>query len=226
MFTFRNKPFPNTCALLDMHSTLGISFCRAETESLLPKGTRWGTLPCIRLRRVAKYPALRSAATKRRCAIISTAVKVTRLSEEAAMAAASQAGWQASRVLLETRVGLAKTEADFVISEAFGWGSQAYWRQQKVKHPPNVEQVEQVLDLLCRLGIAESELGKVVGSFPQVLGCKLDLLENNVDLLRTKWFLKGRVLAGTIVRKPAVLGSTVDCEGSCIAECNRCWARF
>ena len=36
----------------------------------------------------------------------------------------------------------------------------------------------------------------------QVLGCEPALLEQNVETLRTRWFLKGRMLANTVARKP------------------------
>lgn len=83
-----------------------------------------------------------------------------------------------------------------------------------------------MLDFLASLGLSDADVAKVVSAFPQALGCELALLQANAETLRTKWFLKGRTLANTVVRKPQVLGSVVDCEGSCISECNRCWARF
>ncbi|GAB4822581.1 hypothetical protein N2152v2_009627 [Parachlorella kessleri] len=152
--------------------------------------------------------------------------KAKPLSAEAAVAATDLEGWQRSRAALEQRLGLAPDMADSVLSDAFGWGSQVYWRQQKVQQPPSEEQVRQVLDFLGGLGIAEAELPKMVQAFPQVLGCEVSLLQGNVDTLQKRWFLRGRGLVSMLERKPQVLGTAVDCEGSCMAECNRCWARF
>lgn len=138
------------------------------------------------------------------------------------------AGWQEAVQVLEQRLELNPAVIETVLRRAFGWGPwQGYWRQQKVEEVPSGAQVEAVLDLLEGVGIGfPAEQAKIIQSFPEILGCELSLLEGNVETLRTKWNLKGSVLAGTVKRKPAVLGSTVDCEGNCISECNRCWVRF
>ena len=84
----------------------------------------------------------RQAASQRAIRAAATALKP--LTEEAAAAAAEQDGWRQSRELLVARLGLSHDEADSTLQEAFGWGSQAYWRQTKVQEPPSAEQVAQV----------------------------------------------------------------------------------
>lgn len=92
------------------------------------------------------------------------------------------------------------------------------------------EQVAAALDFLSQLGIAEpADLGGLVSSFPEVLGLRVDVMEENVGILRNKWFLKGNVLINTIKRKPRVLGNLIDCEvrgGGALAHCtcNHRWA--
>lgn len=72
------------------------------------------------------------------------AAAAKQLSAEAVAAAADQETWQQSRALLEQRLGLSAEESDLILADAFGWGSQSYWRQQKVQEPPSREQVQQV----------------------------------------------------------------------------------
>jgi hypothetical protein len=75
---------------------------------------------------------------------VAAAAQTKPLTAEAAAAAASLDSWRQSRALLEQRLGFAAEEADKVVSDAFGWGPQAYWRQQKVQEPPSETQVQQV----------------------------------------------------------------------------------
>ena len=51
-------------------------------------------------------------------------------------------------------------------------------------------------------------------------------MQPSMTKLEKEFRLSGDVLKAAVLRKPAVLGCNVDCSGDCIAECNRCWARF
>lgn len=62
--------------------------------------------------------------------------------------------------------------------------------------------------------------------FPEALGLDVQLMAGNVGKLQKTFFMKGAVLQKAILRKPRVLGSVVDCEGSCQGLCTRCFAQF
>jgi hypothetical protein len=118
-------------------------------------------------------------------------------------------------------------QADTVITKAFGWGSQGYWRQEKVAATPTVAQIEAALALLVSIGIeSPQDQAAIVKKFPEVLGLDVELMQENVVKLQNAYFLKGKALAAAVKRKPRVLGSTVDCEGSCQGFCTRCFAQF
>lgn len=97
----------------------------------------------------------------------------------------------------------------------------------QVQVAPSVKQVQAALAYLNELGIQEQDMAKVLKSFPELVGCRVEQqLRANVHKLQNEWKLKDAVLAKAILRNPSVLGYTVDCMGDCAGECNRCWARF
>jgi len=85
----------------------------------------------------------------------------------------------------------------------------------------------ETVDYLKTLGLGNADLTAYVKAFPHVFGCDREtVLAPNVELLQRQWKLKGSVLTGALKRRPPILGYVVDCEGSCVGECNRCWVRF
>ena len=62
------------------------------------------------------------------------------------------AEWQQCRALLEG-LGLNAERVDGVLTRAFGWGQQGYWRQEKVQEMPSEQQLDSVLDFLEGLGV-------------------------------------------------------------------------
>lgn len=126
-----------------------------------------------------------------------------------------------------TSLGVDAEVTEGVIIKAFGWGSQAYWRQEKVQQVPKLVQVHEVLSFLGELGIeADPEKAALITKFPEVLGLDIQLMRDNVAKLQKAYFLKGNPLKAAIMRKPRVLGSIVDCQGSCEGFCTRCFAQF
>lgn len=124
-------------------------------------------------------------------------------------------------------IGLDEEEAERSISKAFGWSGQAYWRSEKVNQVPEQDQIGAVLAFLCSLGIEDSSnQASMIKKFPELLGLDIKLMQSNVEKLRSAYFLKGKALSNSVQRKPRVLGSTVDCEGSCQGYCTRCFAQF
>jgi hypothetical protein len=67
------------------------------------------------------------------------------------------------------------------------------------------------------------------GFFLQSFYCSLETrVMPNVQRFEKDWFMKGTVLKGAIVRKPSLLGLSVDCStvgsGACMGQCSKCWS--
>ena len=121
---------------------------------------------------------------------------------------------------------LSEEESASAVREAFGWGKQTYWRQSKVEERPAPDAMDATVAVLLDLGMTEEEVCEIVRAFPEFLGCDADLVRKNVDYVTKTFFVRNKALLSTLSRKPQVLGNTVDCEGNCVGECNRCWVRF
>ncbi|CAM8991532.1 unnamed protein product [Rhodiola kirilowii] len=118
-------------------------------------------------------------------------------------------------------------EVDKILGKAFGQIHSPYWGEERAKEVPKYETVKAVLDYLRSLTLTEEDLAKVLKKFPEVLGCSLDdEVKNNVTLLEKEWDITGKSLKNLLLRNPKVLGYNVDCKGSCVAQCTRCWVRF
>ena len=79
------------------------------------------------------------------------------------------------------------------------------------------------------IGLSGPELSKVLASFPEVMSCSVDeRLRPNVERLQSEWSMNGSVLKNAIVRKPTLLGLSVDCStegsGACQGQCRKCWS--
>jgi hypothetical protein len=125
-------------------------------------------------------------------------------------------------------IGMSSEDASKAMIRGFGWGSQAYWRQELVEAKPSLARVEHVLEYLgSRLGLEkDSDKVEVIKKFPEVLHVEESLMEENVTKLETSFFLKGKALGMSLKRKPRVLGATTDCQGDCAGDCTRCFAQF
>lgn len=135
--------------------------------------------------------------------------------------------WAACRMKL-INLGMSEDAAEKAMVRGFGWGSQAYWRQELVRESPSVEAIESVLEYLNdRIGLEkDSEKAEVIQKFPELIQVKQSLMEENVAKLEKNFFLKGKALAMSLKRKPRVLGATTDCAGDCAGDCSRCFAQF
>ena len=94
---------------------------------------------------------------------------------------------------------------------------------------PSAEQIDRVVEFLTQssCGLKMSDMPKVTKAFPQVFGCDVDSqLQASLDVLENEWKFTGKVLTGVLKRRPQTLGCHVDCGGSCIGDCDRCWVRF
>lgn len=131
---------------------------------------------------------------------------------------------------LQDQLGLTQGESETVIVKAFALGPKRspYWRDEKDKETPDLDQIDAALEFLDqKVGISSpTDQAQVVRLFPEVLGLSTDLMQSNVDQLQSRFFLKGAALSGAVKRKPRALGCIVDCEGSCEGFCTRCFAQF
>ncbi|QDZ21558.1 hypothetical protein HOP50_06g40850 [Chloropicon primus] len=159
-----------------------------------------------------------------------------RSAEASALASSSESGGEVEdepefRACVEKVMGLEgglldEEESTAALKDAFGWSKQTYWRKSKVEENPSSAELEGRLAVLLDLGLTEAEVVKVVRDFPEFLGCDEELLRKNIEYVGKTFFVRDKALLQTIVRKPAILGNIVDCEGNCVGECNRCWVRF
>ena len=95
---------------------------------------------------------------------------------------------------------------------------------------PDPEQLLEVLQFLqYNVGLEGPELTKVLKVFPEVLACSTEArLGPNIARFESSWGMKGSVLKNAIVRKPRMLGLSVDCSaeasGACMGQCSKCWS--
>lgn len=137
-----------------------------------------------------------------------------------------KASWDECTALLMT-IGFEHEDSNTVLVKAFGWGGQQYWRQEKVQEVPSVDQITGVLQVLDEFSVVSmADKATIIGKFPEVLGLPVDLIQSNFQKLQTQYFLKGPSLVAAVKRKPRVLGSIVDCQGSCEGYCTRCFVQF
>ncbi|KAG1681382.1 hypothetical protein FOA52_007430 [Chlamydomonas sp. UWO 241] len=134
--------------------------------------------------------------------------------------------WDACAAMLGD-IGL-ESDADRLLAKGFGWTSRGYFGAGKANVVPDPEGVIDVLSYLQGdLNIQGADLTKVIKAFPEVMACSInELLRPNVKRFEAEWFMKGDVLSKAIVRKPTLLGLTVDCStvgsGACMGQCSKC----
>lgn len=136
--------------------------------------------------------------------------------------------WGRVRERVEGVLSIDEAAANKMVSRAFGWGSQKFWRFRKQKQPPSLSVVNQSLNFLTNnVGIDTTALPKLIKDFPEVLALGVNRMETNVNYIsKTYPSLKGKLLTRAVIDNPAVLGYDFDCEGDCQSECVRCWAQF
>ena len=142
------------------------------------------------------------------------------------LSAEDVASWESCKSLVMD-LGLDEENAERSLVKAFGWGPQNYWRKSKVEEVPSVDDVEARLDYLVEIGVPREKIVDIVFKVPEVIGCELELIQDNVAHIEKAYFMKRKTknFANYILRVPQVLGNNLDCVGDCAGECNRCWAR-
>ena len=131
---------------------------------------------------------------------------------------ASMAAFESCLSMLLER-GMDEAGATKAVKQAFGYGSQLYWRQEKVEAVVEMEVVERAVEYLeGTLGLSADGVVEVAKKFPEALTIDQSLMEENVGKLTDRFKMKGAVLANSIKRKPKVLGATTDCAGDCAGD--------
>jgi len=127
------------------------------------------------------------------------------------------------------KLGIESDQAQDIVSRAFGWGSQAYWRKEKVNEVPEPVEMEECLAYIKEMmGDKDSDVGKVVTGFPEVIALGVDDgppgLKYAVEFIESEWYMDAKARRMTTARKPKILGCRVDCRGNCAGMCHWCWA--
>jgi hypothetical protein len=158
--------------------------------------------------------------------------------------------WTASVAVLAEMSGLDAESSETVLTRAYGWGSQMYWRKEKVEVVPDPAQVcpmthcgllcvsccsdlclltAQVAESLTYLrevmGHQQADVQKVVTGFPECVAFAVDgpapSLKYAVDFIALDWGLEGKAAQMTLARKPKALGCRIDCRGDCKVRIRR-----
>ena len=135
--------------------------------------------------------------------------------------------WASAKALV-MELGFDDDEADKVMQKGFGWGKQDYWRNEKVREIPDMDEIEKRIQFIESLGVARDKIDVIVGKLPEILAMDIDgVMKPAVEHIEKNFFMKRGTpaFAKYVIRVPQALGNTIDCEGTCVGDCNRCWVR-
>ena len=136
--------------------------------------------------------------------------------------------WVTSKALV-MELGFDDEKAEEKMQQAFGWIGQNYWRNEKVREIPKVDDIEANFQFLeSEIGLSRDQnLDVVIENMPELLAMNMNVMKEAVQHIEKNFFMKrgSKALAKYILRVPQALGNTIDCEGTCAGECNRCWVR-
>lgn len=154
---------------------------------------------------------------------------VASLSPPAELSTEKQSEWQLVVKEVERIVpGIDEQKADALVSRAFGWGTQKFWRGRVKKQTASLDTMSASIDFLRDvIELDDDSIAKLIPKFPEVLALSVNRMRENVNYIqRTYPNLKGKLLKNAINANPAALGYDFDCEGDCKSECARCWVQF
>ena len=135
--------------------------------------------------------------------------------------------WASTKAVV-MELGFDDDEADRVMQKGFGWAKQDYWRNEKVKEIPDMDEIEKRIQFIESLGVARDKIDVIVNKFPEILAMDIDgVMKPAVEHIEKNFFMKRgtTAFAKYVIRVPQALGNTIDCEGTCVGDCNRCWVR-
>ena len=135
--------------------------------------------------------------------------------------------WASTKAVV-MELGFDDDDADRVMQKGFGWAKQDYWRNEKVKEIPDMDEIEKRIQFIESLGVARDKIDVIVSKFPEILAMDIDgVMKPAVEHIEKNFFMKRgtTAFAKYVIRVPQALGNTIDCEGTCVGDCNRCWVR-
>ena len=135
--------------------------------------------------------------------------------------------WASAKAVV-MELGFDDDNADRVMQKGFGWAKQDYWRNEKVKEIPDMDEIEKRIQFIESLGVARDKIDVIVNKFPEILAMDIDgVMKPAVEHIEKNFFMKRgtTAFAKYVIRVPQALGNTIDCEGTCVGDCNRCWVR-
>jgi hypothetical protein len=135
--------------------------------------------------------------------------------------------WASAKALV-MELGFDDDEADKLMQKGFGWGKQDYWRNEKVREIPDMDEIEKRIQFIESLGVARDKIDVIVGKLPEILAMDIEgVMKPAVEHVEKNFFMKRGTpaFAKYVIRVPQALGNTIDCEGTCVGDCNRCWVR-
>lgn len=136
--------------------------------------------------------------------------------------------WKATTAIVEEETGLRPAVAEQIVTRAFGWSSQLYWRKSKIQEVPQPEQVKESLAYLKTILPKQDQLTKVIEGFPECVALGVEgeapSLKYACEYIHKEWDMDAPVDAMILAKKPKLLGNTVDCRGTCQGMCHQCWA--
>ena len=135
--------------------------------------------------------------------------------------------WASTKAVV-MELGFDDDEADRVMQKGFGWAKQDYWRNEKVNEIPDMDEIEKRIQFIESLGVARDKIDVIVNKFPEILAMDIDgVMKPAVEHIEKNFFMKRgtTAFAKYVIRVPQALGNTIDCEGTCVGDCNRCWVR-
>eukprot|EP00240_Pyramimonas_obovata_P013783 CAMPEP_0118934866 /NCGR_PEP_ID=MMETSP1169-20130426/14340_1 /TAXON_ID=36882 /ORGANISM="Pyramimonas obovata, Strain CCMP722" /LENGTH=260 /DNA_ID=CAMNT_0006877815 /DNA_START=80 /DNA_END=863 /DNA_ORIENTATION=- len=124
--------------------------------------------------------------------------------------------WTATTAMVQEATGITAEEAEEVVTRAFGWGSQLYWRKSKVQEVPQTEQVEESIAYLKSMLPKQDQLVKVIKGFPECVAIGVEAgppgLKYAFEYIDKEWDMQPPVSNMVIAKKPKLLGNSVDAE--------------
>jgi len=140
--------------------------------------------------------------------------------------------WNSAAELLRSYGGMSDdddTEISKILSRAFGWTSQAYWRGQRTRSNPSLDAIQNALKVFTHeLQLQPNDIRSVLRKFPEAMALDEDgtQLRDNQRYMKDTLRMDAERVRKSVIAQPQALGYNFDCGGDCQGECVRCWVRF
>ena len=79
------------------------------------------------------------------------------------------------------------------MQKGFGWAKQDYWRIEKVKEIPDMDEIEKRIQFIESLGVARDKIDDIVNKFPEILAMDIDgVMKPAVEHIEKNFFHEAR----------------------------------